>query len=231
MADLREGAGAPLTEYAPHGFNPTPLNTAAGERNGFIQPTPPAGFTPLHDSLPAPVPPLDTTQTVQAAVEGAPELDETNSIEFMGERFKVAERVGGMALFAFAQASSKGLDSDDMKGLAAMYRMIRGVIHRPLLTDEHGKPQRDDDGSFVFDEREWDRFQEFADAMGADGEELMELVGKAMGVISARPQQRRAVSSTSSPATSPSLKESSSSPATRPDLDMSGMTNVTALGR
>lgn len=225
MADLREGQGARLAENAP-GLAYDELLQARAARAEM-----PPGWTPLHDSLPAVEPPEDTTQTVQSAVEGAPVLDETNSIEFLGERFKLAEKVGGMALFAFANASKKGLDSDDMEGLAAMYRMIRSIIHRPPLYDENGQPQRDASGRRLLDEAEWQRFEEFAEDMGADGEQLMKLVGDAMGVISARPPSRPAVSSSSSPATSPSSRGSSSSPATRPDLDTSGMIDVNSLGR
>jgi hypothetical protein len=199
---------------------------------------------------PAPV----DTQTVQGEVEGAPPLDDTNSFEFLGERFKMAPSVGLMPLLRFANASKKGLDSDDFEGMAAMYAMIRGVVHRPPLLEPDrieeevdasgtkvwvpnplaGQPQRDPaTGKRVYDETEWDRFMEHAEDEAAEGDDLMELVGKVMGILAARPRQRRAVSSGTSPATSPSSKGSSSSPATpaRPDLDMSQLTAASALGR
>lgn len=189
------------------------------------------------------------TQIVQGLVEGAEVLDDTNSIEFFGERFRLRENIALMPLMRFAAASKKGLDSDDLEGLAAMYTMLRGIIERPPLLEPEktespdtgewevnpkaGQPQRDENGTRLYDEKEWLRFQEHAENIGADGEDLMGLVGKAMGVISARPRQRRAVSSSPSPTTSPSSRESSSSPGTtaRPDLDLSQLTQVTELGR
>jgi hypothetical protein len=205
----------------------------------------PSGFTPLHDGMTQPTPPAEPdTQSVQAAVEGAPQLDDTNSIEFMGERFRLSTNVGMMPLLRFANASKKGLDSDDMEGMAAMYALIRGVIHRPGLTEPEkiqngdgewianphaGEPQRDENGKRLYDESEWARFQDHAEDMGAEGDELMELVSKAMGVIAARPRQRRAVSSTPSPTTSQSSRGSSSSPATIPGAGE--LTDIRTLGR
>lgn len=233
MADLHEGPTGGLAGID-HAAEPWP---------GFAA-TPP-GFTPLHDGIPQPEA-EPTVQDVQSSVEGAPVLDDTNSIEFMGERFRLANNVSLVPLLRFADASRKGLDSDDMKGMAAMYRMIRGIIHRPALLEPEkiesppesgvwmanphaGEPLRDVDGERLYDEREWDRFQDHAENMGAEGDELMRLVGKAMGVISARPRQRRAVSSTPSPTTSPSSRESSSSPDTIPGAGE--LTDVRTLGR
>lgn len=213
MADLREGLGAAPSDFAP---------TGSGWTTG-------SAYPPAPDTRPRSVTeqtsdPVDTTQSVQAAVEGAPVLDDTNSIEFMGERFRLADRIGLMAMTAFADASARGLDSEDMKGMAAMYRFIRSVIHRPPLVDENGQPVRDEQGKRLCDESEWQRFQDHADDMGAEGDELIDLVGRAMGVIAARPRQPRELSSTPSLATSPNSRESSSSPAIPP-----GRTDLAAL--
>lgn len=229
---------------------PTTL-TQYGERvppvlAGGSWPSPEGPVQPAAE--PAPV----DTQQVQGEVEGAPLLDDTNSIEFIGERFKLAERVGMMPLLRFANSAGKGEDSEDIGGMVAMYTMIRGIIHRPPLVEpekteappgsgnwivnpEAGKPQRDETGKRLYDEAEWTRFMEHAEDMGAEGDELMDLVRRAMGVIAARPRQRRALSSSPSPTTSPNLRESSSSPdtpaPTRPDLDLSQLTPVRTLGR
>lgn len=209
-------------------------------REGY-DPLPP-GWTPLHDAVPQSGEP--STQSVQGAVEGAPVLDDSNSIEFMGERFRLSHNVSLMPLLRFANASKKGLDSDDFEGMAAMYALIRGVIDRPALTEPEkiegadgewianpraGQPQRDENGKRLYDDSEWDRFQDHAESEGAEGDDLMSLVGKAMGVISARPRQRREVSSTPSPTTSPSSRESSSLPGTIPGAGE--LTDVRTLGR
>lgn len=197
----------------------------------------PEGFEPQEtlrgtvDLRPANAPvdePEHTTQSVQAAVEGAPETGDV--VGFLGEKFRIAENVGAMPGLAFADASKRGLDSGDLAGMAAMYRMIRDVIHRPKLFDDNGKRVVDEvTGKPAFDESEWRRFEEHATDEQADGEDLMEFVGEAMAVISARPPKRRGNSSASSPTTSPRSKGSSSSPATRPAI--SGMTDVRDIGR
>ena len=132
-----------------------------------------------------------------------------------------------MPLLAFANASKKGLDSDDMEGMAAMYGLIRSVIHRPVLRGDDGKPQRDEAGKVLCDESEWNRFVAHAEDLQAEGDELMEAVGAAMSVISARPRKRREISSGGSPRTSPKSKAGSSSRDTR----LEGLVSVADLGR
>jgi hypothetical protein len=111
-----------------------------------------------------------------------------------------------------------------------MYAMIRGVIWRNPLFDENGvrviDPLTDEP---AFDESEWNRFERHAINENADGEELMEFVGKAMAVLSARPRKRREISSDGSPQTSERSKADSSSPVTRPDL--AGLVPVRDMGR
>jgi hypothetical protein len=170
--------------------------------------------------------PEHDTQAVQASAEG---VADTDVIEFLGEKFRIATHVGAMPALAFAEASKRGLDTEDMAGMAAVYRMIRDVIHRPPLYDEHGNRVLDPvTGKRAFDESEWNRFEELATDEQADGEQLMAFVEEAMAVISARPRQRRDGSSQSSPGISPRSKASSSSPATR---EIAGMVPVRDIGR
>lgn len=143
-----------------------------------------------------------TTREVQAAVEGAELLDATNSIEFMGRRFRLAESIGLMPLLKFAHAAKQGLNSDDMEGLSAMYLLIRSCLDR-TRPDENTPSQ-------------WELFEEHAIETNADGDDLSGLLNRAVQVISSRPPKRRGDSSPSSSPTSASSKESSSSPGTRP---------------
>lgn len=173
------------------------------------------------------------TGTVQSAVEGAPESRD-GYLDFLGEPFRLAERVGMMPLLAFANASKQGLDSDDMEGMAAMYALIRDVIDQSRVqkTDpETGEPAVDGAGAPVYEgPSEWQRFERFCMEQQAEGEELMEFIGRAMGVIAARPRKRRGISSSSSPRTSPSSRAGSSSPARRfPGADE--LTSVADLAR
>lgn len=174
----------------------------------------------------AAVEPEPTTQTTQAAVEGIANGD---TVEFLGETFRLADNVNFMALLKFAKAGKTGLDSADMDGMAAMYDLIRSVIHRPILLDADGRRQRDEHGRLLRDDSEWVRFENLADDEEADGEQVMAVVNQAMEKIAARPQQRRGDSSASSPPTSANSKASSSSPAMPPEL--AGMTPVADLVR
>lgn len=176
--------------------------------------------------------PVKTTGDVQASVEGAIELDESNSVEFLGRRFRLAERIGLMPMLAFAAASKKGLDSDTMEGLAAMYALIRDCLDqvRPIETDTDGKEVFESDGSPRYaGASEFMRFEAYCYETQADGEELMKFISDAMAVVSARPQKRRETSSGGSPRTSPKSKVASSSRATWPGAE--DLTDVRALGR
>lgn len=178
---------------------------------------------PLFDVLNTP-----TTQTVQHQAEGV-EIAGPDYIEFMGEKFRLAEHVSIMPLAAFAESARRGMDTADMAGLAAMYRVIRSVIHRPPLVGADGARVIDPvTGRPARDESEWHRFEDIADNECEDPDDLMAVVDQAMEVIAARPPKRRATSSATSPATSQRSRASSSSPATRPGMD--GMTPVGQLG-
>lgn len=159
---------------------------------------------------------VSTSHTVQAAAEGVV-MDDDGKVEFMGERFGLAEKIGLMPMLAFANASKKGLDSDDMEGLAAMYALIRDVVDqtREQETDADGSPRFDASGDPVWvGPSEWMRFEQHAYATQADGEELMDFVSRAMAVVAARPRKPREISSGSSRPTSETSKHASSSPDT-----------------
>lgn len=185
---------------------------------------PVAGQQPYYTTPPGQTP---TTQSVQAAAEGVV-VQDGDFVEFLGQKFRLAEKVGLMPMLAFANASKQGLDSDDMEGLAAMYSLIRSVIHRPPLLDEHGQQVVDENGKRLRDDSEWNRFVALADDELAEGEDVMGFVNEAMQVMSARPRKPREISSGGSRPTSANSRDGSSLPATIPGLD--GMTPVAQLG-
>jgi hypothetical protein len=112
-----------------------------------------------------------------------------SDVDFCGERFRMADRVGLMPMMRFAKVAKAGVDSDDLAGLTAMYDLLEQCLA----------------------EDEWDRFQAHADKTRADGEELMGVVAKVFEVLSARPTRRPSDSSDGPSTTAPSSTGDSSS--------------------
>lgn len=176
-------------------------------------------------------PPL-TTHDIQASAEGVV-MDDDGKLEFLGERFKLADRIGLMPMLAFANASKEGLDSDDMSGLAAMYALVRDVVDQtrpPKLDPATGEQSIDSTGEPEWDgPSDWMRFEKHATLAKAEGEDLMDFISRAMAVVSARPRKRREVSSSSSPRTSEKSRHGLSSQVMPAQVD--GLTAVADLGR
>lgn len=176
--------------------------------------------------------PVPTIHEVQAAAEGVVVLDDANSVEFNGERFRLADNIGLMPLLVFANSAKQGLDSDDMEGLVAMYVMVRDCVDQSKAqqVDDEGSPLFDESGAPVWDgPSEWDRFEAHAITTKAQGEDLMDFIKAAMSVISARPRKPRGTSSDSSRPTSENSKAASSSPGTPAGAE--GLVAVRDLGR
>lgn len=166
--------------------------------------------------LPLPqTPEVVNTHTVQAQVEGATvDGDDVvgggQRIDFMGESFRMAQSIGLMPLIRFAHSAKKGMSSDDMEGLAAMYAMIRDCI----------------------DPADFPRFEEHATVMKAEADELFELVGNVIEVLAARPTKRPGGSSAGPETTSENSKATPSSQGTVPQHQLDGMVAVdTLMGR
>lgn len=196
-------------------------------RNGHPGPWPPAGYGQPAAGRPAE--PEPTMHDAQAAAEGVVLDPDGDYLEFYGEKFRLADRVGLAPLIKFGNAANRGLDSEDMEGLAAMYSLIRSVIHRPPLLDDDGQQQRDENGRKLRDESEWNRFMDLAEDELAEGEDIMAFVNQAMEVMSARPRKPREISSGGSRPTSANSKAGSSSPVMPPEV--AGLTPVADLGR
>ncbi len=204
----------------------------------------PHGDEPLRYERRVEADPEPETQQVQAEAEGVRAPAE---IEFMGERFKLADNIPIGPLMRFAlDTQDAGLDTNDMPALASMYKVIRSCVHRPVLmepdmlpvegTDELipnpkvGQKMRDPDtGRVMRDEREWKRFEALAEDEDATIEDYNDFMGKAMEAIAARPQTRRGNSSATSPATSEKSRGTSSLPGI--PADVAGLVPVADLAR
>jgi hypothetical protein len=110
-----------------------------------------------------------------------------DTVTFCGKAFRIGTKVGLMPLMKFAVSSKRGADSADMEGLVAMYEMLADCIH----------PE------------DWVAFQDHATLHKAEGDELMEVVGKVISVLSARPTRPRSGSSSGSPTTTESSTDGS----------------------
>jgi hypothetical protein len=127
----------------------------------------------------------------------------TATVDFFGKDFRVAERVGLMPMMRFAVLAKTGIDANEMEALAAMHDLLKNCI--------------DDD--------DWPRFEQHASEKRADGDDLMEVVGKVMVALADRPTGRSSDSSDGPRIIEPSSTDDSSSPVIhrlndkgRPDL-------------
>lgn len=111
-------------------------------------------------------------------------------LEFEGESFDLADKVGLMPLMRFAHVARGGVDAADMEGLAAIYDLLQNVIA---------------DG-------DWARFERHATKVRASGDDLMGVVKQAIKVISDRPTSEPSGSSDGPPSTSGSSADGSPSP-------------------
>ena len=96
-----------------------------------------------------------------------------SDVTFGGESFTVADRIGLMPLMRFAKHAQAGVDANEMAGLAALLDLLEQCI----------APQ------------DWQRFNDHADKVRADGDQLMVVVKDVIEVLSARPTSRPSDSS------------------------------------
>ena len=115
----------------------------------------------------------------------------TNQIEFLGESFSVAPKIGLMPLLRFAHFAQTGAGTGDMQALDAIYSVLKSAI-----ADE-----------------EWARFEAYATETRAEAADLLGCVRDAIAVISTRPTQPPSVSSDGSSETEKSSSDGSSWPA------------------
>jgi hypothetical protein len=169
-----------------------------------------------------------TTHHVQAAAEGV-EIVDDDHVEFMGRRFRRAERIGLMPLMHMAIASKKGIDTADMEGLAAMYELLRDCIDQTRPQEEREDPENPGETIMVdTGPSEWDKFEQHALDMKAEAEDIQKVVTDVMVQMSARPSRRPGDSPAGPRLTQGNSKVSS----LRTDMhlpDSDGMTSVDSL--
>ena len=95
------------------------------------------------------------------------------TVEFMGEDFAIADRIGIMPIMLFAKASQAGTTTEEMAGLVAMYDLLEQYIS----------------------EAHWPRFCQVASKARASSDEVFAVVGEVLAAQSGRPTSRPSGSS------------------------------------
>ena len=114
-------------------------------------------------------------------------------VVWQGQTYRVADKVGDMAIMDFAEIAEQGIDSNEMKGLAAMKAMLRNCLAP----------------------KDFERFRQHALTSHATGDEMMELVKSTYEALSGRPTVQPSVSSDGPTPTAESSADDSSSPVMR----------------
>lgn len=111
------------------------------------------------------------------------------TVAFMGERFRIAEKVGLMPLLKFSAHAD--MSTNDPGALAAMYAMLRDCIAEghpgcgkclPCTTDNEARCKDYDPG-------DWKRFEQHAIDTKADADELLDVITKVIELIAGRPTE------------------------------------------
>jgi hypothetical protein len=147
----------------------------------------------------APVIPEPVVEYIEdTPTDDADEAQPVPTVELRGERFRVRdEGVSLLALMKFAtlakrQAAKRDAGEasggDDMEGLAALYALLVSCIHGD----------------------DWQAFEDHANTVGAQSEDLMHVVTDAVQAAAARPTQLLSGSPDGQPTTGPSSAGTSS---------------------
>jgi hypothetical protein len=147
--------------------------------------------------------------SAQAAAEG---ITLPGYAQLRGRRFLFGPAQAMAPVLDFGKAAAEGLDSDDPAGMAAIRDMLRASF---IVTFSCGSCEACIEDRFdecpALDEGEWPAFWRFAAAVGATGDELMEVVTQASEHATARPTPAPSGSSPPAPTTSRKSKARSSS--------------------
>lgn len=112
-------------------------------------------------------------------VEETAEVEEPRSIEWQGESFELAAKLGAMPFLEFARVAADGGDAETLEGMAATYDLLENC----------------------FTEQAWVQFRRHAKTVRANGSEIMAAVRSTVEAWSARPTVRPSDSSDGSPPT------------------------------
>jgi hypothetical protein len=140
--------------------------------------------------------PADPEAAAQAITEGVPA--DFDHVEFSGETFELAAKVGYMPLLKFAHYAARGGNTAEMGAMAAMYEMLRGCFLRSapcgtceVCTGNEAFGVDPDPAECASRETdEWRRFEQHAIDVSADDQDLFEVVQQVIVTVTSRPTQR-----------------------------------------
>jgi hypothetical protein len=128
-------------------------------------------------------------------------VENHDTVELLGKKFRIAERVGLMPLLKYASAAD--MTTEDPRALAAIYAMLKDCIYAG--TPPCGDCDRCTSGSGVLckahDPGDWQAFENHATDTKAGAEELLPVITQVMEIITGRPTPPRDGSSATPPAT------------------------------
>lgn len=122
---------------------------------------------------------------LQAMSEGVVLSD---TVECMGGRYRIREKVGLMAMMRFAVVSRRTNSDDELAAMEAIYDVLRACI----LPDD------------------WERFVEDMIDKSAEADDMLPLVNETYTILAARPTKRPSASSDGRSATGPGSTDGSS---------------------
>lgn len=140
------------------------------------------------------------------------------TVEFKGETYRIAEKVGLAPLIRFGKLAKMGDDSADMTSLAIMYDLLDQCFASTCSAcgswDQAALLTRDA-AAACCEKREpvtveFDRFMDTATAQRWDHEEILEVVGKVLEALADRPPSRPSASSPEPSTQSMSFEDASS---------------------
>lgn len=135
---------------------------------------------------------------IQGHVAGVPEHAPGGLIEFMGRKFRVADKIGLMPLLKFSDAAE--LNTEDPRALSAMYAMLRDSIYAgsPACGDAEtckACEAGDETSCPAYDKGDWLDFERHAIDTKAEAEDLLDVVTKVIELVMGRPTEPPARSS------------------------------------
>lgn len=99
----------------------------------------------------------------EGVVDGEAVEKKYDTITLNGEKFRLREQVGAMAMFKWAAAAD--MDTDDPRALAAIYAMLKSVVFK----------------------EDWRKFEDHALDTDAGPEELLSVITDGLELVAGRP--------------------------------------------